>query len=334
MAAEDRPTLELSREQRLADTLVRRFNLVPPVDVHALAWEFAELEHDDIPGGCDGLVVGLDARSRSQPLIVLANTANVVRERFTVAHELGHVLLPWHGTSSYACDVTAEISLQAYLAKRAEAEANRFAADLLVPSGWLAETVESVGLDSTANLLRAIRPAQVSAHVACLALSRQLPAGRVFAVLEGDGRVALAGASPDTSVDPPKRGDALDQRLDRFADQREVVTFGSRSVVWWTFARTEVGEDTDPRTSREVLDALLERHAADADEARSFHMSFAGIVGSANNSVRLGRRFSEAELHERLRRAFTKSRKLPEQLLDDPEFSTWLRKRAREVAGS
>jgi hypothetical protein len=333
MASEDRPTPELSREQRLADTLVRRFGLSPPVDVHALAREFAELEHDAIPGECDGLVIGLDARTRSRPLIVLARTANVVRERFTVAHELGHVLLPWHGTSSYACDVSAELSLHAYLARRAEAEANRFAADLLVPSGWLTGIIESAGLTSAGQLLRAIRPAQVSAHVACLALSRQLPTGRVFAVLDVDNRVALAGASAGTSVEPPARGTSLGRRLDRFADQREAVTFGSRSVVWWTFEPTQIGGDDDTRTSREILDALLERYAVDDDEARGFRTSFAGIVGSANNSVGIGRRFTEAELHERLRRAFTKSRNLPESMLDDPGFASWLRKRAREVAG-
>jgi Zn-dependent peptidase ImmA (M78 family) len=331
MADADRSASGLGREQRLADTIVRRYGLEPPVDVHALAAEFADLERDLIPAHCDGLVVGLDGRTRSRPLIVLRQTANPVRERFTVAHELGHVLLPWHGTTSLACDVEEELGLHAYLASRAEAEANRFAADLLVPRVWLASLLDSAGTDKIGRLVRAMRPARVSAHVACLALSRNLPPGHVFAVLDGDGRVALSGTSRGTSVDPPRQGHLLTSRLDRFADVRDASQFGSREVVWWTFAPTGIGADEDSRTSKEVLAALLDRHVEDPAEARAIRASFGGIVGHAN-SAGFGRRFTGEELYERLRLAFTKTRDLPAALLDDPELAIWMRKRAREVA--
>jgi Zn-dependent peptidase ImmA (M78 family) len=332
MAHENRSAAELAREQRLADTLVRRYGLEPPIDVHALAAEFADLEHDSIPGQCDGLVVGLDSRTRSRPLIVLTRTTNLVRERFTVAHELGHVLLPWHGTTTLACDIDADLSPQAYLATQAEVEANRFAADLLVPPAWLSSLIASEGTEHIGRLVLAIQPAQVSAHVACLALSRQLPAGHVFAILENHDLVALAGTSPDTSVDPPKRGHPLTRRLDRFADTKESIQFGSRRLVWWTFTQTGTESDDDSRTSKDVLAALLDRHVTDPKKAHAIRASFGGIVGSANNSVGLGRRFTEEELYGRLRLAFTKTRDLPSALLDDPEFAIWMRKRAREVA--
>lgn len=334
MAEANRPPLQpaLTREQRLADTLVRRYGLEPPVDVHGLAEEFADVEHDLIPGDCDGLVVGLDGRTRTRPLIILTHTTNVARERFTVAHELGHVLLPWHGTATLACDVQADLSPQAYISRRAETEANRFAADLLVPPGWLSSLLDAQGLRHMSAVIGAIRLARVSAHVACLSLSRQLPAGHVFAILDEDGRVALVGASPDTAIDLPPRGSRLTTRLDRFADSREVFQFGSRDVVWWTFARSRVGSDDDARTAKEVLASLLDRHVQDSARAHAIRASFGGIVGSANNGGWLGRRYTEDELYERLRRAFTKSRDVPGSLLDDPEFLVWMRKRAREVA--
>ncbi len=333
MAKEDWAPKELTRERRLADVLVRRRQLEPPVDVHAVAAEFADVEHDDIPGQCDGLVVGLDARVRSRPLIILTRATNLVRERFTVAHELGHVLLPWHGTTAIACDVDVELASQAYQAKRAEAEANRFAADLLVPSRWLFSLIQSEGTDDVGGLLGAIRPAHVSAHVACLALSRQLPPGYVFVVLEGDGTVALSGTSPATSIDAPKRGSPATQRLDRFADKKEVLQFGTRPVVWWRFTRVGIKYDDDIPPSKELLADLLDRHVADSKQAHAIRASIAGIVGSANNSAGSGRRFTEEELYERLRVAFTKARDFPPALLDDPLFATWIQKRAHEVAG-
>ncbi|WP_428983137.1 ImmA/IrrE family metallo-endopeptidase [Phytohabitans maris] len=48
----------------------------------------------DWPYNCDGLTVGLTSGSR--PQIFIKSSSNKPRERFTVGHELGHVLLPWH----------------------------------------------------------------------------------------------------------------------------------------------------------------------------------------------------------------------------------------------
>lgn len=334
MASENWSPPELTREQRLAETLVKRYGLSPPVDVHAVAARHADVQEDDIPGHCDGLVVGLTGVSRPRPLIVLRRTGNLVRQRFTAAHELGHVLLPWHGRSALACDVTSELSWDAYFAKLAEAEANRFAGGLLVPQSWLAEVVRREGPDELQALMQIVREAEVSAHVACLALSRCLPPGRVFAVLDQDGCVALAGVSPQTSIDAPATGLPPDvERLERFADSHEVVQFGSRTVAWWTFRASELSTDTDARESRVVLASLLERYAEGSTEQEALRRSFAGIVGSANNSVGMGRPYTADELYSNLRRAFTRKRRgLPDGMLDDPEFAIWMRKRAREIA--
>lgn len=54
------------------------------------------------------------------------------RERFTIAHEIGHYLLPGHGSDYFACtfrDITGSRK-----SEPKELEANRFAAELLLPA--------------------------------------------------------------------------------------------------------------------------------------------------------------------------------------------------------
>jgi hypothetical protein len=110
MASEDGSSVELRREQRIAAHVVKRFGLTPPVDVQRVVRTFADIERDWIPGACDGLVLGLHA-PRRRPLVLLKRGRPLVRERFTLAHELGHILLPWHIGDGFPCETSRERSL-------------------------------------------------------------------------------------------------------------------------------------------------------------------------------------------------------------------------------
>jgi hypothetical protein len=314
--------------------LVRRHGLAPPVDVHVVAAQFAELEWDDLPGECDGLVVRLDAAGKHRPLIVVGKTPNTLRERFTVAHELGHVLLPWHIGTNIACDTNAEM-LWNYGAS--EAEANRFAAELLVPSEWLVARITEREGESMQVLINDVREAGVSAHVACIALANSLPPGHVFALLGEGKQVELAGTSRRTGVEPPPSGTLLgESQLDKFADRRDVVRYGSRRMIWWRFRSSgRPAEDEDMRDSKSVLASLLDAHAAHAGHRESLQRSFAGIAGAAKSMGAFEGEITPAELHARLRRAMTKKREhFPPSLFHDPDLAVWLRKRAAELAGA
>lgn len=336
MASRDWATPEeLTRAERVADELVRRFSLSPPVDLESLVVHYAELEADDIPGTCDGLVVGLHA-ARPRPLILLNRGAHEFRQRFTLAHELGHVLLPWHMGENLACSTDRTLfqwDTEAYYAASAEGEANRFAAELLVPSSWLHGRIAELGDEQVAPLMEAISAARVSAHVACLRLLKILPAGYVVAVADS-GTVLLSGQTPGTGIYPPRPGDELDRkRLDRFASHAENVRYGSRQVIWWSFHRPGVSDevDEDPREPKQVLADLLERHAAGPDEAKSIQLSLSGVIGAANGTAKREGVTDVASLHARFRSRFAKVRDLPEEMLDDPDFETWLLKRAIEL---
>lgn len=75
---------------------------------------------------------------KSQGVILVKANANPQRRRFTIGHELGHYLLPWHRQLEFSC--TSENIRDSSAAPNSsrgiemEAEANTFASELLMPT--------------------------------------------------------------------------------------------------------------------------------------------------------------------------------------------------------
>lgn len=63
--------------------------------------------------------------------IVLKESLNINRKKFTIAHELGHFSIPWHSELMFGCNIS-EMDFKNDYAPR-EKEANLFAAELLMP---------------------------------------------------------------------------------------------------------------------------------------------------------------------------------------------------------
>jgi uncharacterized protein DUF955 len=314
----------LRREVKAAERLVSKYALKPPIDVWELAREFAEVEVDNIPTQCDGLVVGLD---RPRPLVLIDGTQHETRQRFTLAHELGHILLPWH-VGNFVCDThEGDWSVRAD-----EPEANRFAAELLVPGAWLRDLVAARSDDQVGPLTNSVLAAGVSTWVACFRLAETLPPGHVYAVTDPAGEVLISGQSNLTSSEVPKRGEKLrHERLDRFAGQVEKVQIGTRTITWWSFRTAEGTISAPAGDAGEVLRELAERHATPSLGVQRIRQSFGGIIGVANDRAKREGVTDAAGLYARFKSRFVQDRKLPSEMLEDPDFDNWLRMRASEL---
>jgi hypothetical protein len=326
VAEDNGTTASLTREQRLAALLVNRLGLSPPVDVSAVAAELADVEFDFIPGSCDGVVVGLSG-GRDRPLIVVDRASPRRRQRFTLAHEIGHISLPWHvGTA--ACDTGLLVR------DPGEVEANRFAAELLVPSTWLDPLVADLGSDAIAPLFDAFRVCDVSMHVACLRLISALPPGWVCVVPSHDGSVELSARSAGTTPSAPKRGARFDPlRYRAFASSTERVRSGGRDSYWFGFAASPVPDThDDPRDWRRVLRQVVERHTQDDDSATRLAHSVSGIVGYAYGLALRDPPVTPEKVLGKVRSRFAGRDDLPPALLDDPDFSVYLAKKTQELA--
>lgn len=324
MAATYRAPEVVERERRLAAELVQREGLVPPVAVRQLVEQRATITIESIPAGCDAVVIGIQGTT---PEVILQPTANRRRERFTLGHELGHLVIPWHlGTLS--CHVDATDVVGDYLHSMSESEANRFAADLLVPQAWLRSLFNDS--DQLPEVFERLSEAEVSAHVACLQLVRTLATGWLFAIVDDDDRVILSGRSADTDVPSPRKLEPIPASFDRFCDEAHHLRHGSRTVHWWHAGAEVVAEmPVDERTSTEVLRELTRRHTSTDAAAQRLFMRINGVTGYAYGRV-AAEEPTAAELLGRLRPRFA-GRKLPDELLEDEDLDRYLLRRALEL---
>jgi Zn-dependent peptidase ImmA (M78 family) len=122
----------MSPAAQLANLLSQRFVKTTPPDLASLCKELG-LRIQEVPArGFDGALV----RSKTGQKGIVAVKANIreaSRKRFTIAHEIGHFVMPHHRLLKNVCDEKKIDSFDSRL-NRPEIEANEFAAELLLPS--------------------------------------------------------------------------------------------------------------------------------------------------------------------------------------------------------
>jgi hypothetical protein len=249
------------------------------------------------------------------------------RQRFSLAHEIGHIVIPWH-IGTIACHTAYDISgFGDYYYRLGEAEANRFAATLLLPAPWVREQIETHS--DVRGALGALWETGVSAPAACLRLIQFLSPNTLFVLTDLEGCVEIADVSPGSSVKAPARGTPLRRgALDPVSSERYTVQLGGRRSRWWVFnERVELEElEDDTASSASLLDSLLTRHFKPAERAAKRNR-IAGIIGYANGKAGDA---DAIQLHGVLRGAFAARDDL-EGLVQDPDFATFLSLRAGEL---
>ncbi|MBL0946454.1 MAG: ImmA/IrrE family metallo-endopeptidase [Hydrogenophaga sp.] len=122
---------DLVRPEQLVEEILRQNPALPvPVPIEELA-RLAGISKIEAftSQGFEGALVANS--TKSEGAIFYSSLGPRSRQRFTIGHELGHFLLPWHRQSSFQC--TAE-DFAPGTNKEWEAQANRFSAELLMPA--------------------------------------------------------------------------------------------------------------------------------------------------------------------------------------------------------
>ena len=125
----------------------------------------------------EGRISGMVNRSPDGSTLIGVNSSHPeTRQRFTIAHELGHMLL--HKDEQFHVDESASIRFrdeESRLAtKSEEIEANQFAAELLMPASFMADEIEGLpkGIDPEDAIPILAERFQVSEQALTLRLSR------------------------------------------------------------------------------------------------------------------------------------------------------------------
>ena len=126
-----------SRASQIARrVLVKHLVRKAPTPVEEIAAEYAAIVREELPDDISGMLVPIPPSSSGVKWVIVVNDAHAaVRQRFTIAHELGHILL--HKYTSPHADGRVRVRFRDYDSSRGsdleEIEANGFAAELLMP---------------------------------------------------------------------------------------------------------------------------------------------------------------------------------------------------------
>jgi Zn-dependent peptidase ImmA (M78 family) len=98
--------------------------------------------------------------------IAYNNASRISRRRFTIAHEIGHFLIPWHDASVQCATADMGVLKSQDTRKSKEAEANRFAAGLLTPITLFTRDIRRLGSPETEHILTLATKYKVSKEMA------------------------------------------------------------------------------------------------------------------------------------------------------------------------
>lgn len=282
----------------MAARLVRRLKLQPRVDVFKVAKTLADVSEKRFPIEIDGLCLDLKTPGK-KPKVWISSRISEVRRRFTLAHEIGHIFIPWH-TGSIVDNVDVPDRLKGRY-QTMEAEANRFAAELLMPSDWVRE--KSKNCDHIAGLFSVLhRVADVSFKAALYRTIDYGPPGYIVAKVQ-NGVVIQTRRTRGTISYPPENG-ALLSLIDMPTAGVPVTTsYEQTDYVWWK-VDNEVRPGPQPQRAWrqiliEILDDVPQEHRKDALTRVN------AIVGNALGKLPIGA--STSELYGRVL-AVTKNR--------------------------
>ena len=119
----------------LANYVAQKFIKTAPPDLTALCRDLG-LRIREVPAnGFDGALVRSKAGQKGI-VAVKASIREKSRKRFTIAHEIGHFVIPHHRNLGNICEDRKIESFDRHL-NQPEIEANEFAAELLLPSALL-----------------------------------------------------------------------------------------------------------------------------------------------------------------------------------------------------
>lgn len=309
--------------RKTAATFVERLDLRPPVDIRSLVEARAQLERLDWPyQQVDAVLTGLGTQS---PIVYYRATNNVLRERFTLAHELGHLVLQWH-LPIPRCEVgPGVLDLPRY---SPEDEADVFASCVLMPDYWIDGLLRTHDGDMS-GLLRDAEKAEVTTIALLRGLRRVLLAGWVFLAYNNDQIISSVGTHAP-ALNSGEFGRELRRQLANEAHDHDELQINGSKVYWYRMHAPNDLPALDPsdgRTNHEVLKDAISRVESDPARQLFYQQSCNGKVGGILRSAsgRPSQEMYDALLHRLDADAYNKA------LLTEPDFMIWLARKVRDV---
>lgn len=269
-------TALIGPERRFAQLFAEHHGIAPPVPIEELLAQLADVECDTLPGEADGIVL---RRAGQRPRVIVSRELADNRRRFTLAHELGHLVLPWQVGTAF-CHPRATYVAAGDFSVELEAQANRFAGELLVPRLWLAKQLDPEAIDLADRIVGISEIAQVSPITAAIALGPVYPF-QAATCITTEGRPPYCSFSETWRLRRDFEWWNAAEKVGRLGGHISRVLFGPYTLHAVVFGNSALSTSPPIRNSKEVLAEILEDAAQ--DQRLGFVRVVSGIVGSANN---------------------------------------------------
>lgn len=243
------------------------------------------------------------------------------RQRFSVGHELGHVIIPWH-LGAVEC-VLDRPSLEAIGAGDQESEAYRFASGLLVPRSF----IDEYGDHEVGPGVEALDLTDISAFAAVLSLSRNLLPGFCFLIDEDQDEFTLVKSS-GTVMPAWRAGESQEKTLSSLAYDRGEAVVSGRRILWFQLAAAvSFALAQDSRSTTQLLRDAITQAGRELD-GQGLAMRINGIVGGLLSREERAQNVETAL--SVLEYRFAASHPDLLDLMKVPDFKTYLRRKALE----
>jgi len=249
----------VKREEKLAQKVLKKYDLVPPYEIMDLVNKKATIAFHTFPFKADGITVDIKS---DKPRIYINDAFGIskTRQKFTIAHELGHIFLPWH-KGTIASDIN-EYNVSAHIMYRdMESEANRFASELLMPTNWIVNILDE-NISFEARLERILQDAGVSLEAALIKIDNTCTQRRTIAIFSNDICIQeVTGEKARKFHFYQSYYSNVKKKISTLNDVDEYEEFSMQGKSFITFIIKEPNLDefdlVDHRSWREILKQIL-----------------------------------------------------------------------------
>ncbi len=271
-------------EIKLARRILAKHSLSIPFDIERLVSTYAEIIHKEIPyEGIDGVSLNIKTPGKF-PKVIVNTSLPRKRQLFTLAHELGHIIIPWH-LGTIIDDIYSQ-SYKDFIYSQLEQEANRFAAELLMPFDWLVRNMEKCNGDYALLHSTIAISSGVSDHAAAIRLTDTLPQNIIYVAVKS-GFVLHSGCTAKTHAFPQKAIEIFNENPYPYVDSHTKYQTNSCCYHWWKISDEVEVSSEDKREWREILDKIVNDINPSLEGAAYYKKSINGIIAHANGIVKL-----------------------------------------------
>lgn len=302
-------------EEKMAARVLAKRKLEPPYDLKALALSYGDLSFKRFPFKADGITVGIGIQTR--PHIIINTDCPETRQKFTLAHEIGHVVIPWH-TGTVISHLEPANADHDYWVM--EQEANRFAAELLMPTAWL--KIQFANASTVQDYFRRIlEMTGASKEAVYYKAFRCLDAAIVCARIAEDGETVENSVRSRLAPAGLVQGSKIKNAFTEVEFTSESFVVDNMTFHVWRFQGKEIVE-TDDRSWREILNQIL------------IECNLQNKLGSINSIMSAAfdkhKHLTEENICGAVIRSFSTRSEIP-QFKEHPLFEQYVIKRVREL---